>query len=307
METLSNIVMFTQLLVLMVMIMICVAFFSLMERKILSYIHFRKGPNKVMIMGFFQPFADAMKLISKDDSPVKWSNSVSYYLSPLFMMFLGLISWWIFPFNWKTYSNNSSLLFIILILGMTIYGILISGWSSNSKYATLGSMRSISQSISYEVLMSFVFLSLISVISSYSISKMYDYTMSKIIMMMPFMMLLLMISALAELNRSPFDLSEGESELVSGYSVEYGGIVYTLIFLSENIMIFFSSFILSFVCVPYNTMIGVVLFSGFTFLICVIRGIVPRMRYDILMNLCWVYLLPLTLILFNFNIMMEML
>nr|WJQ21835.1 NADH dehydrogenase subunit 1 [Actornithophilus grandiceps] len=300
-ELLLVLIPFTQFLILLVFIFLSVAFFSLMERKILSYVHFRKGPNKVLVSGLTQPFVDAIKLITKDDSPVSWSNKVYYYLSPIFMLVLSLMIWIVYPFLWGNLkSQNFSFLIIFLLMGLSVYGLIISGWSSNSKYAMLGSMRSIVQSISYEVILSFLFLSLMVLVWGYSIFSFLLFNNTKVFLMAPFLFLIFLITALAELNRAPFDLSEGESELVSGYSVEYGGIMYTLIFLSENVMIFFSSLMISFVFLNLSSFfLFFCSFSFFSFLICLIRGIVPRLRYDSLMSVCWILVLPLTMVSLN--------
>nr|QPN54230.1 NADH dehydrogenase subunit 1 [Osborniella crotophagae] len=303
-EMLNYFLMLTQELLLVIMILLSVAFFSLMERKILSYLHFRKGPNKVLINGFFQPFVDALKLISKDDYPVKWSNKLLFYFSPMFMFFLASLMWMVFPFCWGMMSNEFSFINMIIIMGMSVYGMMLSGWSSNSTYSMLGSIRSVSQSISYEVVMSFIFLSIIFTIYDFSMEGMFKWNIMKIFFLCPFLLILTFISLLAELNRTPFDLAEGESELVSGYSVEYGGFSYTIIFLSENIMIFFSSFVISFFFFTQLTSyMSFIVFSFMSFMICLIRGILPRLRYDKLMILCWTYLMPLSLLLFNMMIL----
>nr|YP_009519730.1 NADH dehydrogenase subunit 1 [Colpocephalum griffoneae]AYC65904.1 NADH dehydrogenase subunit 1 [Colpocephalum griffoneae] len=301
MEMFNFFLILLQELLFLVMILLSVAFFSLMERKILSYVHFRKGPNKVIISGFLQPFADALKLLTKDDSPVLWSNKILYFFSPLFMFVLAMISWVVFPFFWGVTSNKLSFLITIIIMGLSVYGIMFSGWSSNSTYSMLGSMRSISQSISYEVVLSFIFLSMIFIISDYSIEMFYDWKLMKIFIFSPFLLSLTCFSLLAEMNRTPFDLAEGESELVSGYSVEYGGVSYTVIFLSENIMIFFSSFLITYFFFNNLTFfMNFFMFSFMSAMICLIRGVLPRFRYDKLMMICWMVMLPL--ILLNFNL-----
>nr|YP_010890517.1 NADH dehydrogenase subunit 1 [Colpocephalum eucarenum]WIM51523.1 NADH dehydrogenase subunit 1 [Colpocephalum eucarenum] len=304
MEIFNYILMFIHEVFLILMILLSVAFFSLMERKILSYVHERKGPNKVSLGGFLQPISDAVKLLSKDDMPVVWSNKLIFYFSPLFMFFLALLCWIVFPFIWGGMSNSVSFITMILIFGLSVYGIMLSGWSSNSTYSMLGSIRSVSQSISYEVIMSFIFLSIIFLVSDFSIEGFYKWKLMKIFIMCPFFLMLTCISLLAEMNRTPFDLAEGESELVSGYSVEYGGFSYTIIFLGENIMIFFSSFVISFFFFSSLTsFINFFCFSLITFFICLIRGVLPRLRYDQLMTMCWTYFMPLTLLLFNLMIL----
>nr|YP_010875334.1 NADH dehydrogenase subunit 1 [Ciconiphilus decimfasciatus]WGW14988.1 NADH dehydrogenase subunit 1 [Ciconiphilus decimfasciatus] len=295
-----------QELLLVLVIMLSVAFFSLMERKVLSYLHYRKGPNKVLIKGFFQPFADVIKLFSKDDYPVMWSNKLIYYLSPMYMFFLAILCWMVYPFVWGVVMNTMSFITIIIILGMSVYSLMFSGWSSNSTYSMLGSMRSISQSISYEVVISFIFLSVIYTISSFSIEGYYKWKLMKLFMLNPIVLMITLISLLAEMNRSPFDLAEGESELVSGFSVEYGGVCYTLIFLGENMMIFFSSFMISFFFFSLlKNYITFFLYSFITLMICVIRGILPRIRYDKLMKLCWMSILPMMLMCFNLFILLT--
>nr|YP_010872791.1 NADH dehydrogenase subunit 1 [Laemobothrion atrum]WGU50355.1 NADH dehydrogenase subunit 1 [Laemobothrion atrum] len=295
-----------QLVVLMVMVMISVAFLSLLERKVLSLIHYRKGPNKVGMMGLLQPFADAIKLMSKDDFPIYWSNKLLYYFSPLFMLLMGLLGWMLFPFSVVVYSLSKSLLLVLLLLGMGAYSLIFSGWSSNSKYALLGAIRALSQTISYEVCMGFVFIVVISLYPSLSMESSGDIS--------PFPYLLSLFGLtyfilLAELNRAPFDLSEGESELVSGYSVEYGGAMYTIIFLSENMMILFSSFLMTYIFFLPNTSSGgfPLIFMILVKSIIVMRGVVPRFRYDKLMSVCWMSVLPLSLISANIFVALNML
>nr|YP_010363724.1 NADH dehydrogenase subunit 1 [Menacanthus cornutus]UNZ12991.1 NADH dehydrogenase subunit 1 [Menacanthus cornutus] len=306
MEIVNFLLMYTQMLIMILMIMLAVAFFSLFERKILSYVHYRKGPNKVIVNGILQPFADAIKLVCKDDSPIPWSNSLLYYMSPLVMFTISLTCWWTFPLYSVIFSNKYSIITIVLLMGMGVYGILISGWSSNSKYAMIGSMRSIAQSISYEVIMSFSFLSFMLILSDYSFYSFYNFKFLSFLLLCPMFFLIFFTSSLAELGRSPFDLAEGESELVSGYSIEYGGVNYTLIFLSENVMIFVSSFILTYMFLgQFNQPLSFLSFTFILFLVCVIRGIVPRIRYDQMMMLCWQKLLPMILVVFNIMLLMK--
>nr|YP_010889902.1 NADH dehydrogenase subunit 1 [Austromenopon paululum]WJJ69863.1 NADH dehydrogenase subunit 1 [Austromenopon paululum] len=287
-------------MVLLVMVMLSVAFFSLIERKILSLIHYRKGPNKVSISGLLQPMADAMKLISKDDAPVSWSNKSLYYLSPVFMIFLSLVSWIVYPSVWGMGGQYHAFLLMIIILGLSVYGLMMSGWSPNSVYSVLGSIRAIAQSLSYEVVMSFVFLSVVVVVSSLSFSGFFRLNPTGLGLSILPLVLIMVFALIAELNRSPLDLAEGESELVSGYSVEYGGAMYTILFLSENIMIFFSSVILTFFFFSdLSSLAGGAMITTWSCVFCLIRGALPRIRYDKLMVICWEIILPTTLALFN--------
>nr|WJQ21817.1 NADH dehydrogenase subunit 1 [Myrsidea ptilorhynchi] len=293
--TLVSLLILTQYVVLSLMVMVGVAFFSLMERKALSLIHYRVGPDKVSLAGILQPMADAMKLLTKDDYPVTWSNLFLFYLSPILMFCISLGTLIVFPFFFGS-SYGLSMLILMVFLGMTVYGILISGWSSNSKYALIGSVRSVSQSLSYEVVLSFFMIVVVIVVASFDISKFTELPYTKLSIMSPLLLSTFVTVALAELNRAPFDLSEGESELVSGYSVEYGGVMYTLLFLSENISIFVSCFMISFFFFFSEPLVLPLMWSFLAFLMCVIRGAVPRLRYDSLMYFCWLSLLPCVLL-----------
>nr|YP_009500739.1 NADH dehydrogenase subunit 1 [Lanthanaphalara mira]AWU48960.1 NADH dehydrogenase subunit 1 [Lanthanaphalara mira] len=292
--------------------LISVAFVTLLERKILSYIQLRKGPNKVGILGIFQPFSDALKLFSKEHNIILKSNYYIFWLSPGVALFLSLIIWGVFPYFYGELSWYYSILFMFVILSLNVYPMMISGWSSNSCYSILGCIRSIAQSISYEVsffLMIFCFIFL-----SFSMNiYMYWIMQYKVVSMFYFfpIFVMLFISFLAELNRTPFDFSEGESELVSGFNVEYGGSGFALIFLSEYLSIIFVSFFVSFMFFG-GGVVSLILYLEmgiFVSLIIIIRASLPRYRYDKLMNLCWksYLMVVLNMILFYSSLIFIML
>nr|UTN43069.1 NADH dehydrogenase subunit 1 [Halipeurus diversus] len=283
-----------QMLILIVMVMTSVAFFSLFERKMMSLIQLRKGPNKVSFYGILQPISDAIKLMTKEDSSPDNSSKIVYSISPVLFMLISLLIWLTIPTSWNIFYIDSSILLIILCFSLSVYGLIALGWFSNSKYAMLGSMRSISQSISYEIVLSFSIFSFMiycMTLNLKNVSGMQEYIWN----VLPFMSvsIITMISMLAEGNRSPFDLSEGESELVSGYCVEYGCTSYTLIFLSENVYLMYMSFVFSSLFLGINFMFMKI--SLMVVLFVWIRATMPRMRFDKIMMLCWLVLMPIIL------------
>nr|YP_009728671.1 NADH dehydrogenase subunit 1 [Asobara japonica]QHR84927.1 NADH dehydrogenase subunit 1 [Asobara japonica] len=294
---------FLMLLLMLIMIMINVAFLTLFERKILSYIHYRKGPNKISFWGILQPFSDAMKLLFKEMFIVKNSNMYIYMLSPFFMFMLIMSLWMIYPFKLNLINWNFNTLYLFCLISMGVYGLMLTGWSSNSNFAMLGSIRSIAQSISYEITFSISFLLSLFLINSLNFYNImiYQKFMWMIIFTWPFSLFLLM-SMLAELNRTPFDLSEGESELVSGFNIEYSSHSFTLIFLSEYASILFMMFMFNMMNFYFNlfNMIFYLILMFWLMFIIWMRATLPRMRYDLLMFLCWMYMLPMILITFMF-------
>nr|QTC30739.1 NADH dehydrogenase subunit 1 [Psyttalia lounsburyi] len=296
------------MLMIIMMMMISVAFSTLFERKILSYMHYRKGPNKVSMWGLLQPFSDAMKLMSKEFFFPKVSNYNFYYISPMIMLILIMMLWLIYPFKMNLYNWNLNSMYMLCLMSMGVYGLMIAGWSSNSCFSMLGGMRSIAQSISYEVIFSITFLLNLLMINSLSLNMLFIYQKYTwlLILMWPTSMLLLM-SMLAELNRTPFDLSEGESELVSGFNIEYSSHGFVLIFLSEYSSIMFMMFIFNLMYMGSNLFSLMFYFSlmMLIFFIFWTRITLPRIRYDLLMYFCWIYLLPIILILFMYFIMFK--
>nr|YP_009472972.1 NADH dehydrogenase subunit 1 [Neolethaeus assamensis]AST10202.1 NADH dehydrogenase subunit 1 [Neolethaeus assamensis] len=284
-------------LVTLVFILISVGFVTLLERKVLGYIQLRKGPNSVGFMGLLQPFSDGIKLFFKEQTYPYMSNFLIYYLCPVFMLFLSFLLWVLFPQVINVYNFDYGFLFFMCCTGMGVYGVMLSGWSSNSKYALLGGLRAVAQTISYEVSMTLIMLCYFLFIFSYNFLDFMIYQFFWFLLFSIPLFFCWLSSCLAETNRSPFDFAEGESELVSGFNVEYSGAGFSFIFLSEYMNIIFMSFL------------TVVIFLGgdfvsFFFYIKVVlvifwfiwvRGTLPRFRYDKLMYLTWSVFLPMSL------------
>nr|QZK21700.1 NADH dehydrogenase subunit 1 [Amitermes sp. QLD_003] len=285
-------------LLLMIFVMVGVAFLTLLERSVLGYVHIRKGPNSVGFIGILQPFSDAIKLFTSEQYFPLVSNYLIYYFSPIFGFFLSLLIWLLIPYLSGFISFELGLLFFLACTSLGVYTVMIAGWSSNSGYSLLGGLRALAQTISYEVSLAFILLSFVVLICSYNLVYFYSY---QIYLWLIFISLPLsfvwFISCLAETNRTPFDFAEGESELVSGFNVEYGAGGFALIFLAEYASILFMSLLF---CIIF---LGSDLYSFFfyvkltfiSFLFIWVRGTLPRFRYDKLMYLAWSSFLPLSL------------
>nr|YP_009527982.1 NADH dehydrogenase subunit 1 [Dichotomius schiffleri]ARU81311.1 NADH dehydrogenase subunit 1 [Dichotomius schiffleri] len=285
-------------LILVICVLVGVAFLTLMERKVLGYIQIRKGPNKVGYMGIPQPFSDAIKLFTKEQTFPYMSNISMYYVSPIFSLFLSLLLWLCMPFLSILFNFNMSFLFFLCCSSLGVYTIMIAGWSSNSNYSMLGGLRAVAQTISYEVSLFLILLSFLYLISSLNIMDLMKYQVFIWFLFLCFPLCLMwLVSSLAETNRTPFDFAEGESELVSGFNVEYSSGGFALLFMAEYSSILFMSMLCCMLFLGGNLMsffffIKVVVFA---FIWIWVRGTLPRYRYDKLMYLCWKSFLPVSL------------
>nr|YP_009472946.1 NADH dehydrogenase subunit 1 [Metatropis longirostris]AST10176.1 NADH dehydrogenase subunit 1 [Metatropis longirostris] len=290
-------------LLMLICVLVCVGFVTLMERKVLSYIQLRKGPNKVGYLGLLQPFADGIKLFFKEQTYPYMSNFLIYYISPMFMLSLSFILWTLFPYMINIYNFNFGFLFFLCCTGMGVYGVMLSGWSSNSKYAMLGCLRAVAQTISYEVSMAMIMLCLFIFIFNFNFIYFMKYQLSCWFMFFSLPLFYCWLSScLAETNRSPFDFAEGESELVSGFNVEYSGAGFSFIFLSEYMNIIFMSMLTVVMFLGCNILSMTFFFKVLLLIFWFIwvRGTLPRFRYDKLMYLTWKIFLPISLNYFLF-------
>nr|YP_009114375.1 NADH dehydrogenase subunit 1 [Cyrestis thyodamas]AHL17277.1 NADH dehydrogenase subunit 1 [Cyrestis thyodamas] len=285
-------------LILVIGVLIGVAFLTLMERKVLGYIQIRKGPNKMGYMGMLQPFCDAIKLFSKEQVYLNYSNYIVYYISPIFSFLLSLMIWMLIPYMFNMIMFNLGILFFLCCTSVGVYTIMVAGWSSNSNYSLLGGLRSVAQTISYEVSLSLLLLSSIVLIMDFNFMKFYEYQMLiwLLLLMLP-LSLCFLSSLMAETNRTPFDFAECESELVSGFNVEYSSGGFALIFLAEYSSILFMSMLFIIIYMGgYNLNLMFYLKMIFlSFFFIWVRGTMPRYRYDKLMYLCWKSYLPISL------------
>ena len=301
-----------KILAIIIPVLIAVAFFTVAERKIMGAIQRRRGPNVIGFMGLLQALADGLKLFVKETTLPSNSNIVVFLLAPLLSFILSLISWSIVPFSTGLVISdiNLGILYLLAISSLNVYGILLAGWSSNSKYAYLGALRSAAQMISYEISISFIVLTVIICAGSFNLTYIIE-SQSEVYFCIPLfpMFTIFYISMLAETNRHPFDLPEAEAELVSGYNVEYSAMTFALFFLAEysNMLLmstlaailflggwlpFFNVFLFN-VC-PGSFWLSLKIALGAVFFI-VTRATLPRYRYDQLMQLGWKSFLPISL------------
>nr|AYU71342.1 NADH dehydrogenase subunit 1 [Agrilinae sp. 2 ACP-2013] len=296
------------LLFLILCVLLGVGFLTLLERKVLGYIQFRKGPNKVSFTGLPQPLSDGLKLFMKEQSYPLMSNFYIYYVSPVVNLFLSLVIWLSMPFWFGFLNFNFGALFFLCCSSLGVYTIMLSGWSSNSVYSFLGGLRSVAQTISYEVSLSLILMSFLIMILSFNLFSFmyYQFYIWSFFLFIP-LSLVWFITSLAETNRTPFDFAEGESELVSGFNVEYSAGGFSLIFLAEYSNILFMSMLFSLFFLGGNffSLLFFLKLVFISFFFIWVRGTLPRYRYDKLMYLAWKGFLPLSLNFFLFYLGMK--
>nr|ABK40426.1 NADH dehydrogenase subunit 1 [Sceloporus tristichus]ABK40430.1 NADH dehydrogenase subunit 1 [Sceloporus tristichus] len=285
-------------------ILVAVAFLTLLERKILGYMQLRKGPNIVGPYGLLQPIADGIKLFTKEPIRPSSSSPTLFILTPTMALLIAMLIWAPIPMPQALADMNLGLLFMLAMSSIAVYSILWSGWASNSKYALIGALRAVAQTISYEVTLGIILLSVVILAGGFSLKTMLSAQENTWMLLTSWpLMMMWYVSTLAETNRAPFDLTEGESELVSGFNVEYAGGPFALFFLAEyaNIMMMNTLSCILFMCptlttqpemFPINLMLKTTLLTiGFLW----VRASYPRFRYDQLMHLIWKQFLPMTL------------
>lgn len=299
-------------LFLIISILIGVAYLTLLERQLMGILQRRKGPLVVGFLGLLQPLADGLKLFLKEIIIPSSSNKILFILAPIFSFFFSLLNWAVIPYSEHLILSNINLtiFYLLSISSLNVYGIILSGWSSNSNYAFLGCLRSTAQMISYEISISFILISIC--LNSQSFNLMDIIIAQKdiwnIFTFLP-LFILFTISILAETNRHPFDLPEAESELVSGYNVEYSAITFAFFFLGEyaNILLMSllttSLFLGGWYFFSYKSFLFFIIKAViFSLSFIILRAILPRYRFDQLMNIGWTIILPLSLIFLFFNI-----
>ncbi|KTD33104.1 NADH-quinone oxidoreductase chain H [Legionella nautarum] len=310
-----------KILIIVIPLLLGVAYLTYAERKVIGYIQVRIGPNRVGIKGLLQPFADLLKLITKEIIVPTKSNKYLFVIAPLFALTPALAGWAVIPFSQGIVlaNINAGLLYLFALSSLGVYGVLIAGWASNSKYAMFGSLRSAAQTISYEIAMGFSIVGVLLAAGSLNMSEIVESQHGGIwhwwfLPLLPLFMTF-WIAGIAETNRAPFDLAEGESEIVAGFHVEYSAIGFALFFLSEYASMILISTIMAILFLggwlsPFEgipTLQDIFFFvpgfvwllikiSFFLFVYLWIRATFPRYRYDQLMRLGWKVLIPMTIV-----------
>jgi NADH-quinone oxidoreductase subunit H len=301
-----------QIVAILVPLLLGVAYLTLAERKVIAAMQLRKGPNVVGPFGLLQPIADGLKLLFKETVIPTRSNKVVFIMAPMVTFVLSMIAWAVIPFadGWVVSNINVGILYLFAISSLGVYGIIMAGWASNSKYAFLGALRSAAQMVSYEISIGFVIISVLLCVGSLNLSDIVR-AQQKVWFALPLlpMFVIFFISALAETNRAPFDLPEAEAELVAGYNVEYSAMTFALFFLGEyanmilmsamTSVLFLGGWLPPVDIAPFNWIPGPIWFAlkiAFVlFLFLWVRATFPRYRYDQLMRLGWKVFLPLSL------------
>lgn len=310
-----------KILVIVIPLLIAVAYLTFAERKVIGYIQVRVGPNRVGIKGLLQPFADLLKLITKEIIIPSRSNKYLFIIAPLFALVPALAGWAVIPFSeGMVLANiNAGVLYLFAMSSLGVYGVLIAGWASNSKYAMFGALRSTAQTVSYEIAMGFALVGVLLAAGSMNLSDIVRSQHGGIwhwwfLPLLPLFMVF-WIAGIAETNRAPFDLAEGESEIVAGFHVEYSGIGFALFFLSEYAsmilistilaLLFLGGWLSPFEGIPFLEDVFFVVpgfiwlllkISFFLFVYLWVRATFPRYRYDQLMRLGWKVLIPVTIV-----------
>nr|BAX37090.1 NADH dehydrogenase subunit 1 [Plestiodon takarai] len=292
-------------------VLVAVAFLTLLERKILGYMQLRKGPNIVGPYGLLQPIADGVKLFIKEPVRPSSSSPTLFIITPTLALFLALMMWTPLPMPMTLADMNLGLLFMLALSSMAVYSVLWSGWASNSKYPLIGALRAVAQTISYEVTLGIILLTLITLAGGFTLHTLSTTQEHTWLLLCSWpLMMMWFISTLAETNRAPFDLTEGESELVSGFNVEYAAGPFALFFLAEYANILMMNTLTCTLFLSPGTMTHPDMFpinlmlkaTTLTILFLWTRASYPRFRYDQLMHLLWKNFLPLTLALFLWHV-----